>query len=66
LRGASGGRASSRVGVPRALRVAVLAACGAALVVPAPARGAERPHPLDGQPMPDRATSTSAWVAAAG
>ncbi|MCR6031454.1 LysM peptidoglycan-binding domain-containing protein [Nocardioides sp. zg-579] len=59
------GRTDRRAGVPRFVRTAVLAACGVALVVPAPALAAERPHPLDGLPMPDRATSTAAWVAAA-
>jgi nucleoid-associated protein YgaU len=56
-------------GVPRAVRTAVLAACGIALVAPmGPASAAEPSHPsqaLHGLPMPDRATSTSAWVAAA-
>ncbi len=56
-------------GVPRAVRGAVLAACGVALVVPVGAASAAEPsHPsqaLHGLPMPDRATSTSAWGAAA-
>lgn len=56
-------------GVPRAVRAAVLAACGVALVVPVGAASAAEPsHPsqaLHGLPMPDRATSTAAWGAAA-
>lgn len=66
LTGARAGRSEGYVGVPRALRTLVLAACGAALVVPTSgAVAAEPPHPLHGLPMPDRATSTAAWVASA-
>ncbi|WKN47549.1 LysM peptidoglycan-binding domain-containing protein [Nocardioides sp. Arc9.136] len=65
LRG--GGPGSGGRGVPRVVRAAVLGACGVALVVPcAPAlASADQPHPLHGLPMPDRATSTAAWISGA-
>lgn len=65
------GRAGVRRGVPRPLRRVVLAACGLSLAgglaVPAHA-GEEAPGPeavaelLVGLPLPDRTTSTTAWV----
>lgn len=61
-----GPRPEAPRGVPRALRRLVLAACGVALVgAGTPAVAAEQPHPLHGLPMPERATSTAAWVATA-
>lgn len=63
--------AARRRGVPRALRRAVLAACGlslaSGLAVPAHA-GEDVPDPeavarlLVGLPLPDRTTTTTAWV----
>ncbi len=59
-REAGGGRRAPRAGVPGAVRRAVLLACGAglagSLVGPATAT-APPPSPLDGLPLPDRATS---------
>ncbi|MDN4163826.1 hypothetical protein, partial [Nocardioides abyssi] len=56
-------------GVPRVLRTVVLAACGVALVAPVGAASAGAPpHTVQarhGLPVPDRATSTAAWVAEA-
>lgn len=68
LRGSSRRPGRTGLGVPRAVRALVLTACGAALVVPMGAAHAESAHPsqaLHGLPMPDRATSSSAWMAAA-
>ena len=52
------GRAPRRRGVPRRLRRLVLAACGAGLVggLVAPAYAAPPSPPLEGLPLPDRAT----------
>lgn len=52
--------------VPGAVRRLVLAACGVAVLASAsPAAAHDQPHPLHGLPMPERATSTAAWVVAA-
>ncbi len=60
---AARGRRSRHRGVPRALRRLVLAACGVALVGalghrPTPATGAGK-SPVEGLPLPDRATTTT-------
>lgn len=68
---ARGRGAARRRGVPRTLRRAVLAACGLSLAggLSVPVQGAEgSPDPesvaqlLVGLPLPDRTTSTTAWV----
>ena len=58
------GRVPRRRGVPRRLRRFVLAACGAGLVggLGAPAYAAPGPPPLEGLPLPDRATGRSVAV----
>jgi hypothetical protein len=55
------GRAPRRRGVPRGLRRLVLSACGVGLVggLVAPAYAAAPTPPLEGLPLPDRATSGS-------
>ena len=60
---AARGRESRQRGVPDAVRRAVLAACGVALVgalgSPAHADDGAGTSPLDGLPLPDRATTTT-------
>ena len=62
-RDAARGRMSGHCGVPRAWRRLVLTACGVALVgaLSAPAQGEDGAgsSPVDGLPLPDRATTTT-------